>query len=123
MMKRFLTATLMLGLTVGCAYSEEEFAEDYSDASCTRMSECEGDIVTAYVSLGMDEATAQTTYDDAYTAACETEAEGEGEGEGESTCEFDPDLAQECVTGVEELSCDFYSTGTGFPSSCTDYCG
>ena len=82
-----------------------------------RIESCGGELLTVSNVRLRDDA------DDAYTLACETEAEDDGEDDGESTCEFDSDLAQECVTGVEELACDFYSTGTGFPSSCTDYCG
>ena len=47
---------------------------------------------------------------------------GEEGEEGESTCEFNSEKAEEGITDVEALSCDFYSTGTGFPASCSETC-
>ena len=107
------------GLVTGC-YNEDKFADDYSAATCDNLSSCEADIVAAYVELGMDEATAQSTYDTTYTAACETEAE-EGE-EGDEECAFNADNAQTCVDEVSAMSCDFWSTGTGYPESCSSVC-
>lgn len=120
-MSRTLLILSSLAALAGC-YNEDKFAEDYSVAYCDRMTACQTDIVDAYVAMGLDEATAQSTYDTAYAAACETEAE-EGEDDGDDTCEFDGDAAQTCVSEVEALSCEFWSTGTGFPESCGQTCG
>lgn len=114
----FLSASSLL---VGC-YNEDKFADDYATASCDNLAGCEADIVQAYVDLGMDEATAQSTYDTTYTAACETEAEDDGE-DGEDECDFNSDEAQTCVDEVAAMSCDFWSTGVGYPESCSAVCG
>lgn len=121
MLRNTLLALSVLGLAA-CGYTEEKYAEDYTDAICENLSGCEADIVAAYVALGMDEATAQTTFDTTYTATCETEATDDGE-DGEDTCDFDGAAAQECVDGVKAMSCDFWSTGTGFPEVCATVCG
>ncbi len=122
-MNRFNLFALTLTLVAGCGYTEDKFADDYADAYCERMVSCEAEIVAAYEGMGLDAETSQSTYDDAYTLSCETEVDDDGEGEGDDNCEFNADKADECVTGVEELSCDFWSTGTGFPAACGEVCG
>ena len=116
----------LLGLAVialsACGYSEDDFTDDYTDAFCTKLSDCEGDIVTAYTELGMDEASAQTTYDDTYALACESEATEDSGGDVESECEFNSDNAKTCVADVEAMSCEFFTTGTGYPESCNGVC-
>ncbi len=120
-MPRTFLFLLPLALLTGC-YDEDAFANEYSTAFCDRVVACETDIVTAYTDLGLDEETAQSTYDTTYTAACETETDDDGD-DSDSDCDFDKDAAKECVEGIEALSCDFFSTGTGFPDSCSNTCG
>lgn len=119
MIRTFLMTAFAFGLATGC-YNEDKFAEDYSAASCDNLEACQDDIIQAYVDMGMDEATATTTYETTFTAACETEAE-EGE-EGEDECAFNADNAQTCVDEIAAMSCDFWSTGTGYPESCSNVC-
>lgn len=121
MLRNPLFALSLLGLAA-CGYSEEKYAEDYAAAICDNLSGCEADIVAAYVALGMDEATAQATFDTTYTATCEAAATDDGE-DGDDACEFDSDAAHECVDGVKAMSCDFWSTGAGFPEACAAVCG
>ena len=120
MSRSILLILSTFGLLTGC-YNEDKFSEDYSTTACEHLEGCETDIVAAYVALGSDEATAQVTYDTIHTATCDTEAE-EGE-EGEDECDFNSDEAQTCVDEYAAMSCDYYSTGAGFPESCGAVCG
>ena len=124
MIRTTLLAMTFTALTA-CGYSEDDFATDYTDAYCTKMSDCEADILTAYTDMGLDEATAQETYSTAYTLVCESEStdtEDTASSESEEECLFNADNGKTCVTEIEELSCDFFSTGTGFPESCSSVC-
>jgi len=120
-MKNLLIA-LTVGSLVGC-YDEDTFAEDYATAICDNMASCETDAVDGYMELGLDEETAQTTFDDAYTMMCDTEAEESDGDDADSDCDFDKASAQTCVDEVEAMSCDFWTTGEGMPSACADVCG
>lgn len=121
------TAILAMAITAlaACSYSEDDFATDYTDAYCTKLSDCEADIITAYTDMGLDEATAQTTYSDTYTLVCESEStdtEDTAAEDTESECVFNSDNGKTCVTEIEEMSCDVFSTGEGFPESCSSVC-
>lgn len=122
-MPRYTFLALSVVGLAACGYTEEKYAEDYTSAMCDNLAGCEADIVAAYVAMGMDEATAQATFDTTYAASCETEITEGGEENVEDTCEFDAAAAQECVDGIEAMSCDFWSTGAGFPEACTAVCG
>ncbi len=122
-MTRFAILALFAGMAAGCGYDEDAFADDFATASCDHITSCEADIVTAYTDAGMDEATAQSTFDAASTAACAVVEAEEGETETDDSCEFDKTAAQDCVADIEAMSCDFYSTGTGYPETCSNICG
>lgn len=101
--------------------SEERYAEDYTEALCNNLASCEADVVSAYVELGMDQATAQSVYDSSYADAC-----GSGDpidGVLSDDCNFDSSAAKQCLRGVEALSCQFWVTGSGYPQDCDDVCG
>lgn len=121
-MTRTTLFVLSLSFLAACGYSEDTYGEDLSAAICDNLATCESDIVTAYTDLGMDEATAQSTYDTTYTATCETEVEDNGDN-GDDNCDFDSAAAKDCVAEVEEMGCDFWSTGTGYPAVCATVCG
>lgn len=121
-MVRQTVSLLPLLVLVACGYSEEKYADDYTAAMCDNLTACEADVVAAYVALGVDEATAQATFDTTYTATCEAEATDDTGG-GEDTCDYDAAAAKECVDGVKEMSCAFWSTGLGLPAACATVCG
>ncbi|NOY26980.1 MAG: hypothetical protein GXP62_14010 [Oligoflexia bacterium] len=115
---------LSLGSMVACGYSESQYADDYTAAMCDNITACETDIVDAYVAMGLDDATAQSTYDASYTAVCEPVATSDtGSTSTDSTCNFDSTAAKACVDGLAAMSCDFWSTGTGLPADCATVCG
>lgn len=120
-MTRIAPLLLTVGLLAGC-YNEDKFTDDYTTAFCDKMASCEDDIVTGYTDLGMDEATAQSTYDTAYSAACESDASGDS-GSSDDTCDFDADAGKTCVADIKDMSCDFFTTGSGYPDSCSTVCG
>ena len=121
------TVLLSMAITAmtACAYSEEDFTTDYIDAYCTKMSGCEADILAAYTEMGLDEATAQSTFTDAYALVCESEpveSEDTATSGSEEECEFNSDNGKTCVAEIEEMSCDVFSTGEGFPETCNSVC-
>ena len=120
-MIRSMTMLAACLLAVGCGYSEDTYAEDFTDAWCDKSTECESDILAFYVSLGSDEATAQTSFDTAYDALCNAEATEAEDGEDE--CEFDSAAAKECVEAIETATCEESATGFEFPSACNNVCG
>ena len=122
-MKRLSLVLVLLGSLIGCGYSEDDFADDFSAAFCDNIMSCEADIVAAYTEMGLDEATAQSTYDTAMDAACATADTTGGTTDGTDNCDFDSAAAKDCVDEVKAMSCDFWSTGTGFPEVCNTVCG
>ncbi|RME29190.1 MAG: hypothetical protein D6798_00690 [Deltaproteobacteria bacterium] len=126
-MKRFSVAVALTAplAFAACGYDEDTFADDYQAALCDHIVSCESDIVAAYTDMGMDEATAQSTYDTTMDTICNP-PESTGDDTGSTTeeeCDFDPDAAKACVDGVATMSCDFWSTGTGLPEECSAVCG
>lgn len=120
MIRTFLMTVTAFGLATGC-YNEDKFGEDYSAAYCDKFESCEQDYIDYLVSLGTDEASATSTVESAFTAACETEAE-ETEEEGDSECAFNADNAQTCIDEIEAMACDAIYTGAGFPTTCSEVC-
>lgn len=117
-------SVIALAFLVGCGYSEEKFTDDYLDATCTSLETCESDIVAFYTAAGLDEATAQTTYDTVYAicSAEETEDTATTE-ESESTCEFDSAKAKECIDALEAADCGIWTGEATFPAVCSEVCG
>ncbi len=122
-MRYVLFALLALGLTA--CYSEEDFNADFADASCAKAQECESSIVDYYVNeLGMDETTATDTAKQMTDAWCGTGEEGETTDEGteESTCTFNKDNAQQCVSDIEAATCEASAMGWTLPDICGQTC-
>lgn len=111
-MNRLPLFALALGFLAGCGYSEEKYAEDYMAAVCTSMTGCEADIVGAYVDMGLDEATAQSTFDTTVAIYCSYDPDAAEEGDGEDTCDFDGGAAKECVDSIETITCDQWVDGS-----------
>ena len=120
-MTRLALILLSLSTFAGC-YNEDTFAEDLGTATCDNLTSCEADVVAAYVELGLDDATAQSTYDTTYAGACEATAESSDE-EASETCDFDSAAAKDCVDAVKAMPCTFWSDGTGYPDVCGTVCG
>lgn len=124
-MTRFALFAIVSGLAVGCGYSEDQYADDLSTAACDSITACEADIVAYYTDSGLDEATAKSTYDltaGIWCAVADAVDEGE-EVESDDSCDYDAGAAKECVADVEDMSCDGWTSGTGFPASCDTVCG
>ena len=124
MIRNVLLSVTLVALAA-CGYSEEDFSSDYMDTYCTKMSDCETDILAAYTEMGLDETAAQSTFTEAYALVCESEpveTEDTAASGSEEECVFNSDNGKTCVTELEEMSCDFFSTGEGFPEACTSVC-
>ncbi len=92
-------AVLLLAAT-GC-YPAEDFQEDSALARCALYEEC------GYLSfIGVED------YDGCLELL---------RSEAYACVEYDATAAEACVTALEELSCDEYSSGS-FPMECVDAC-
>lgn len=100
-MKRFPFLFALVALA-GCGYSEDSFEEDMIDAMCNKMDECGW-----LDDLGwtLDECLNQSSTDTG----------------GEECVDYDGGAAKDCVTAVEDATCDDYAAGTGL-DVCEDVC-
>jgi hypothetical protein len=116
---RPLTVLLLTALG-GCAYTQERFARDYEAALCDSLEACNEDIVDAYTGAGVDEATAQSTYEANWLAACDN---AEPDPASPADCAFDEARARECLDAVDAAGCDLWTGRRAFPTSCDAACG
>ncbi len=125
-MRYVLFALLALGLAA--CYSEDDFNTDFAQASCDKATECEQSIIDYYVNdLGMDETTAADSakmVTDAWCGTAETTDEGTTEETEEttSTCTFNKDNAQQCVSDIEAATCEASAMGWTLPDICGKTC-
>ena len=115
---------LLLATLIACGYDEDQFTDDYLNTTCDRYVECEADMVTSMTDMGLDEKTAQSTYDSIYTAVCETEpTETTDTGSSESECVFNGDAAKACIEDLQAASCAEFADGSAFTgANCTTVC-
>lgn len=107
---RFLAVFALAGLLAGC-YSEEQYSEDYNTEYCRLFAECTDESMLEYYPY-----TTEDECIDYFNSASDTG------GTTEDECEFDSTAAQDCVAGMQEMTCDDYNAGS-FPSECTNVCG
>ena len=122
-MRYVLFALLALGLTA--CYSEDDFNADFAEATCAKAQECESSVIDYYMTeLGMDEATATETAQQMTDAWCGSgeSSEGDTTEETESTCTFNKDNAQQCVSEVEDATCEASASGWILPDICGQTC-
>ena len=113
-------STLVLTALGGCAYTEERFARDYETAMCDSLEACSADIVDTYTGAGVDEPTAQSTYEANWLAACGNE---QSDPASPADCTFDEARARECLDAIDAAGCDLWTGRLAFPTSCEDACG
>jgi hypothetical protein len=99
-MTRHGTSTALLILVAGC-YGPEQFQEDSALARCALYEEC-----GFLSSLGVEN----------YDACLELLR-----SEDYACVEYEAQAAEACITALDELTCEQYSTGY-FPTTCLDAC-
>jgi len=114
MMKAWIVSASLAGMLVGCFALNYE--ENLVGTICDKFTECEADVVGAYVAAGMDDASAQATFDTAVEPYCSWVDDGE-----DSDCDFQKSEAKDCVSGWESLTCDQLVSGD-LPTSCDNVC-
>ena len=107
---------LTLPTFVACSYTEEDFAEDYTTEYCGLLEECESDYVTYLTDQGLDEQSAQATYDGTRAMLCTNELE-----DSDDSCEFDSEAGKACMDGIEVMTCDDLISNN-VPSECSNIC-
>lgn len=96
----------LLALLLACAYKPDQFAVDMATATCQLYEECGYLAVFGFDSLATCESTVQASYDP----------------EAVECPEYDGAKAEECVEGVQAMTCDQLYAGT-WPQACTERCG
>ena len=94
-MNRILLTALSFCVLSACGMKEDKFKEQYIDASCQTLMEC--DEFTAAL-FGGDVETCKTLFSLAWS-------------ESTSGCEYDSSAAKECIDGIEGLECDGSAPG------------
>lgn len=114
---------LVLAGAVGC-YDEDQFAEDYLDEYCNLTTACEAEVLAYYTDMGLDEATAQTSYDTMKDAICNPpDVEDTGATTEEDDCTFNADNAKSCIDELAATECQAWVDSTfAVPAICGDVC-
>ncbi len=100
-MKRLPFLLAVVGLA-SCGYTEDSYISDYVDVVCGLYAEC--DLYSEYFTQEMCESIGDTTEDTGATT---------------TTCTFDGDIAQDCISAWEEITCDDLTAGN-VPSVCAN---
>jgi len=95
---------LLVGLLACGGYPVEDFNVDIAASTCTLYQQCEYLDVFGFDSLDACTTTVQQSY------------------EGVACPAYDKDLAEQCVQGVDAMSCDDLYANT-WPQACADRCG
>lgn len=98
--------TLLALTLLACAYSEDLFAEDMATATCQLYAECE------YLGLFGFES----------QDACVTQVQSMYAPGAMECPDYDGKVAQECIDGVQAMTCDDLYAGT-WPQACAERCG
>lgn len=118
-MKRAVFAVLFIA---GCGYSEEQFTDDFLASTCDLYTRCEAEIVQSYVDMGLDEATATSTWQTATDTICNP-PDATDTGTVEDNCTFNADNAQTCIDEMDALDCAAFVSGSyAFPTVCSQTC-
>ncbi len=99
-MKRLPFLLALLGLAA-CGYSEDAYEEDLINAMCNKMDECGW---LEELQWTLDECLNQSSEDT-----------------GGECVDYDGAAAKECVTAIEDATCDDYAAGIG-REVCDDVC-
>lgn len=89
-----------------CAYPPEDFAVDMAEATCALYEQCDYLETFGFASAGECATTVEASYDPEVVACPD----------------YDKELAEACVEGVTQMSCDdLYAAA--WPTACAERCG
>lgn len=95
-MHRWVAALLVLG---GCSLSEEQFAEDFTEAECEWTVEC---------------------YPAVYASVEECVSDGPAIQPAGDDCTYDAKAARDCISGTNALECPTDGSFPERPAACDD---
>lgn len=108
-MRRLIPA-LMLAPLIACGVKEEKFQEEFAAKSCEALFECAVGEDSGSFGVGLffeTEADCVALYDFAFAL-------------GTGGCEYDKKAAKECLTALDDLSCDAAGDDASAGEACNE---